>query len=126
MSNDSPVRRRLHSFRYAARGIAAMLRSEPNARIHAVAALLAIGAGFAFQIERGEWLAVVLAIGAVFSAEGFNSAFEALCDVASPGRDSRVERAKDVAAGAVLLAALAALAVGIVVFGRRVLFLIAA
>ena len=104
MPTDSPVRRRLQSFRYAARGVAAMIRSEPNARIHALAA--------------------VLAIGGVLCAEGFNSAFEALCDVASPGRDPRVERAKDVAAGAVLLTALAALAVGVIVFGGRCLALL--
>ncbi len=125
MPTDSPVRRRLQSFRYAARGVAAMIRSEPNARIHVLAAVLAIGAGFAFEIERGEWLAIVLAIGGVLSAEGVNSAFEALCDVASPGRDPRVERAKDVAAGAVLLTALAALAVGVIVFGGRCLALLA-
>lgn len=124
MPTDSPIRRRLQSFRYAARGVAAMLRSEPNARIHAVAAVLAIGSGFAFGIERGEWLAIVLAIGGVLCAEGFNSAFEALCDVASPGQDPRVERAKDVAAGAVLLTALAALAVGVIVFGGRCLALL--
>jgi len=124
MPTDSPVRRRLQSFRYAARGVAAMIRSEPNARIHALAAVLVSAAGFGFGIERGEWLAIVLAIGGVLVAEGFNSAFESLCDVASPGRDSRVERAKDVAAGAVLLAALAALAVGVIVFGGRCLALL--
>ena len=124
MPTDSPVRRRLRSFRYAGRGIAAMIRSEPNARIHVLAAVLVILAGCGFGIERGEWLAIALAIGGVFCAEGFNSAFEALCDVASPGRDPRVERAKDVAAGAVLLAALAALAVGVIVFGGRILALL--
>ena len=126
MPTDSPLLRRLQSFRYAARGITAMIRSEPNARVHALAAALVILAGFAFEIERGEWLAIVLAIGGVFCAEGFNSAFEALCDVASPGRNLRVERAKDIAAGAVLLAALAALAVGVIVFGERCLALLSA
>lgn len=119
MTLESPLRRRLASFGYAARGIATMLRGEPNARIHAVATLVVVAAGFAFGIERSEWLAVVLAIGGVWAAEGFNTAFEALCDVASPGRHPLVERAKDVAAGAVLLAALTAIAVAILVFGPR-------
>jgi diacylglycerol kinase len=118
-----PARSRLRSFRFAARGIVAMLASEPNARIHAVATVLVVAAGLGFGIERGEWLAVALAIGAVWTAEGFNTAFEALCDVASPERHPRVERAKDVAAGAVLLAALAALAVAGLVFGPRFLAL---
>ena len=123
MTPISPVRSRLDSFRFAARGILAMLTSEPNARIHAIATGLVVAAGFGFGIERGEWLAVALAIGAVWTAEGFNTAFEALCDVASPEQHPRVERAKDVAAGAVLLAALAALAVALIVFGPRVLAL---
>lgn len=123
MTGPLPVQSRLRSFRFAARGILAMLASEPNARIHAIATILVVAAGFGFGIERGEWLAVALAIGAVWTAEGFNTAFEALCDVASPERHPRVERAKDVAAGAVLLAALAALAVASIVFGPRILAL---
>lgn len=123
MTDDSPLRRRIRSFRYAARGILTMLASEPNARLHAIATVLVVLAGFGFGIERDEWLAVVLAIGAVWMAEAFNTAFEALCDVVSPERHPQIERAKDVAAGAVLLAALAALAVAVIVFGPRVLFL---
>jgi diacylglycerol kinase len=121
VTRSVPPQSRLSSFRFAARGIVAMLTSEPNARIHAIATALVLAAGFGFGIERGEWLAVALAIGAVWTAEGFNTAFEALCDVASPEQHPRVERAKDVAAGAVLLAALAALAVAWIVFGPRVL-----
>ncbi|MBK7951742.1 MAG: diacylglycerol kinase family protein [Deltaproteobacteria bacterium] len=126
MTLESPLRRRLASFGYAARGIATMLRSEPNARIHAVATLVVVAAGFAFGIERSEWLAVVLAIGGVWAAEGFNTAFEALCDVASPGRHPLVARAKDVAAGAVLLAACTALGVALLVFGPRIAALLPA
>ncbi|MBY0398665.1 diacylglycerol kinase family protein [Myxococcota bacterium] len=124
MSSGSPIARRLASFRYAARGIAAMVRNEPNARIHAAATLVVIGAGLGFGIERSEWLAVVLAIGGVWTAEGVNTAFEALCDVSSPGRHPLVERAKDVAAGAVLMAALSAVVVGILVFGPRLVALL--
>jgi len=124
MSPTSALKRRLASFRYAGRGVAAMLRSEPNARFHAAAAAAAVAAGLAFGIERVEWLAIALAIGGVLAAEAFNTAFEALCDLTSPARHPLVERAKDVAAGAVLLAALAALAVGIIVFAPRLLRLV--
>lgn len=120
-SPESPIRKRLRSFRYATRGLGSMLASEPNARIHALATGLVVAAGVGFGIDRAEWLAVVLAIGAVWTAEGMNSAFEALCDVASPEHHPRVEHAKDIAAGAVLAAALASLAVAALVFGPRIL-----
>ncbi|MEZ4333285.1 MAG: diacylglycerol kinase family protein [Myxococcota bacterium] len=119
MSLPAAFGRRVASFRYAVRGIFAMLRSEPNARIHAVATLVVVASGLGFGLERGEWLAIVLSIGSVWAAEGFNTAFEALCDVASPGRHPLIERAKDVAAGAVLLVALSALVVAALVFGPR-------
>lgn len=121
----SPLARRLLSFRYAARGIVSMIRSEPNARIHLFMTLLVLGAGVYFRIERSEWLAVALAIGGVFAAESLNTAFEALCDVASPRRNPQVERAKDIAAGAVLIAAIVATSVGLLVFGPRVWTLLA-
>jgi len=119
MTKISPLRSRIRAFRFAGRGILAMLASEPNAKLHALATAAVVLAGLGLGIERGEWLAVVLAIGAVWTAEAFNTAFEALCDVASPEQHPQVERAKDVAAGAVLLAALAALAVALIVFGPR-------
>jgi diacylglycerol kinase (ATP) len=119
MRDDSPVGFRLSSFRYASRGILSMLRTEPNARIHAAATVLAVAAGFGLEIGRAEWLAVVLVIGAVWTAESFNTACEALCDLASPERHPLAERAKDVAAGAVLVAALTAVVVGLLVFGPR-------
>jgi diacylglycerol kinase (ATP) len=126
-ANDasSRLRGRLQSFRDAGRGLAAMLASEPNARIHGLAAVGVVGAGIGFGISRAEWLAVVLSIGLVFVAEGANTALEALCDVVSPQWHAGIERAKDVAAGAVLAAALTALAVATLVFGPRILSLLA-
>ncbi len=123
--NGSPIRQRMRSFRHAGRGLATMLASEPNARIHALAALVVVGAGFGFGISGQQWLAVVLSIGLVFTAEAMNTALEALCDVVSPEWHPSIERAKDVAAGAVLLAALTALAVATLVFGPRILSLAA-
>ncbi len=123
MSRDSALRHRLLSFVHAGRGIATMIRSEPHAKFHVFAAVVVVVAGIRFGIGRGEWLALALAIGLVLCAEAFNTAFEALCDVVSPERHPEIGRAKDVAAGAVLLSALAALAVGAGVFGRRILSL---
>lgn len=118
------VSARIRSFGHALRGIQVMLSTQHNAWIHAVATLAAIGAGIALRIGRGEWLAVVLAIMAVWTAEALNTAFESLCDVASPEFHPLVERAKDVAAGAVLISAIGAVAIALLVFGPRLLKLL--
>jgi diacylglycerol kinase (ATP) len=110
------VSARLRSFRYALRGIAAVLQSQHNAWIHAAASLLVVGAGLAIGLGRLEWCALILAMVAVWAAEALNTAFEALCDVASPSLHPMVERAKNVAAGAVLIAAMGAAVVGGLVF----------
>ena len=115
----------LSTFRFAFRGIATMLQTEPNAQIHALATLLVVIAGVTLGIDRIEWLCLILTISAVWSLEAVNTAFEALCDVASPDHHPKVERAKDVAAGAVLIAAMAAIGVGVLIFGRRILSLLA-
>ncbi len=94
-----------------------MLLTQPNARIHAAATVGVVGAGLGFGIGRGEWLAVTLAIVTVWTAEALNTAFEALCDVASPEFHPLVERAKDTAAGGVLIAAAGSVVVGLIVFG---------
>ncbi len=107
---------RLKSFGYAFRGIGTMLGSQHNAWIHAVATGLVIVAGFGFGLGRMEWCLVVLSMVSVWTAEALNTAFEFLCDVASPEYHPLVEKAKDVAAGAVLICALGAAVVGGLVF----------
>lgn len=125
MADPLRPRKLFQSFRHAFRGIGEMLRTETNARIHALASILAVSAGFALSIDRIEWLALTLTLAAVWSLEAVNTAFEALCDVASPDHHPQVERAKDVAAGAVLIAAIAALVVAGLIFGRKILALVA-
>lgn len=111
---------RLRSFTYAGRGIRTMLISQHNARIHAAATLLVVAGGVAFRVTRLEWLALIMAIVAVWTAESLNTALEFLCDVASPEFHPLVEKAKDVAAGAVLISAFGAAAAGALVFGPYV------
>ena len=93
-----------------------MLRTQANARIHAAATVMAVGAAWWLEISPLEWCAVVLAVGAVWTAEAFNTALEALVDLASPEQHPLAGRAKDVAAGAVLCAAIAAGSVGAIIF----------
>ncbi|MCB0606791.1 MAG: diacylglycerol kinase family protein [Lewinellaceae bacterium] len=115
------IRKRLLSFKYAFRGIADLFVSQPNARIHAAAAVAVIAAGWYFRISAGEWALVALTIAVVLAAEAFNSALEYLTDLASPEFHPLAGKAKDIAAAAVLLAALGAAAVGALVFGPRIL-----
>ncbi|MCH7643263.1 MAG: diacylglycerol kinase family protein [Myxococcales bacterium] len=100
-----------------------MLRTQHNAWVHAVATAAALIAGFALQISPGEWLAIILAIIVVWATEALNTAFEFLCDIASPEFHPTVERAKNVAAGAVLISAVGAAVIGLLIFGPKLLAL---
>ncbi len=112
---DWNFNKRLRSFGYAFKGIAGLF-SQPNACIHAVVMLIVLLCGWWLDIDAWEWCAVILCIGGVLMAEAFNTALEALCDKVSPGFDPLIGKAKDVAAGAVLLCVMAAVAVGLIVF----------
>jgi diacylglycerol kinase (ATP) len=84
-----------------------------------------IGLGLYFGLERWEWVSVSVAIGAVWSAELVNTAIETIVNLVSPDFHPLAGRAKDVAAGAVLVMAVAALVVGLLIFGPRVWALLA-
>ena len=110
---------RLRSVRCALNGIGVMLRSQHNAWLHAFATAAICALCLALGISTAEWCWIVLAIVAVWTAEALNTAFEFLTDVASPGFHPLAEKAKDVAAGAVLISALGALAIGLLVLGPK-------
>lgn len=107
---------RIRSFRYAIIGFARMIRCQHNAWIHAVATAGAIALGFFFNLSRYEWCWIVVAIAIVWTAEALNTAFEFLADAASPNFHPVVRDAKDVAAGAVLITAIAAVIIGLIIF----------
>ncbi len=96
-----------------------MLALQANARIHALATVVVVALGFVLGLVRWEWCAVIGAIGLVWTAEGVNTAIEALTDLVSPGEHPLAGRAKDIAAGAVLCAAVAAAVIGVIVFGPK-------
>ena len=121
---DSYLNGRLRSFGHAFRGLKILLQTQHNARIHAVATLLVVAAGALFGISPAEWALVALAVAAVWMAEALNSAIEFLVDLASPDFHPLAAKAKDLAAGAVLAAAIGALVVGVLVFGPHVLKLL--
>jgi diacylglycerol kinase len=115
---------RLKSVRHALRGLAVMIRSQHNAWVHAVATAVVISAGLYFELQVLEWQVLILAMVAVWVSESLNTAFEFICDVASPEFHPLVEKGKDVAAGAVLLSALGAVVIGVMIFGPKLLGLV--
>jgi diacylglycerol kinase len=123
MNNYAPLTftGRIRSIRCALTGIRVMLASQHNAWIHALATALVVTVGIHFGLCRGEWCWIILAIVSVWTAEALNTAFEFLTDVASPEFHPLAAKAKDVAAGAVLLTALGAAAVGLLILGPHVL-----
>jgi diacylglycerol kinase len=112
---------RLRSVRCAINGISIMLRTQHNAWIHAMATAAVLAFGFTVGLSAAEWCWIVLAIVSVWTAEALNTAFEFLTDVASPAFHPIAGNAKDVAAGAVLLAACGAVAIGLLVLGPHAL-----
>lgn len=103
--------------RYAFIGIWIMISSQHNAWIHALATFAAVLAGIYFGLTKAEWCWIVLAIVSVWTAESLNTAFEFLTDVASPEYHPIAGKAKDVAAGAVLITAIGAVIIGLIVMG---------
>ena len=107
---------RLRSFGHALAGMALVLRTQRNAWIHAVMTVVVVVLGIWLRIPSEQWPALLLAVALVWMAEFINSALEAIVDLASPGRHPLARVGKDIGAAAVLIAALAAAAVGLLIF----------
>ncbi len=110
------LQKRALSFKNAFKGLWSLVRDEPNARIHLIAALCTIGLGIYFRIEPQEWMAITLCTGIVIGLEGANAAIEELADHSSSEMNERIRRVKDLSAGAVLIAAIASLVVAGLIF----------
>jgi diacylglycerol kinase (ATP) len=94
-----------------------MIVSQHNAWIHALATVIVLLVSAYFRLTRAEWCWIIVAIISVWTAEALNTAFEFLTDVASPEFHPLAEKAKDVAAGAVLITAIGSALIGLIVFG---------
>jgi len=117
MKNEKfSFRKRLKSVSYALNGLKLLLREEHNARIHLVAALVAIALGWFLKLSRLEWAMIFLVIGAVFAAELFNSALENMADHLSPEKHEKIKKVKDMAAAAVLICAFTAVVIACLIF----------
>jgi diacylglycerol kinase (ATP) len=108
--------RRAESFTHAGRGVLIFLKSTHNAWIHIVILTVAVAFGIYFNISQTEWFALILSAALVLVSEAFNTAIEIDMDLTSPDYHPYARDTKDVAAGAVLISAVAAAIVGISIF----------
>lgn len=115
---------RIKSFGNAFRGIFFAFKTQHNIWIHSLAIVVVVIAGFIFKLDVMEWGLVVLAIGLVLAAEMINTAIEWLIDLVSPDYSEKAGLIKDVAAGAVLIAAVISVIIGAIVFLPKIIELI--
>jgi diacylglycerol kinase (ATP) len=111
------IHSRIESFGYAFRGWWHVLRTQHNAWIHAVIAILVFIVSFWLKLSSRDWAVIILTVAMVFTAEFINTAIEAVVDLASPQKHPLAKVGKDVGAAAVLIAALAAVLIGLLILG---------
>ena len=114
----------IRSFGYAIAGIVQLVRRQRNAQIHVFVAAVLCAASWAWGLSRTEWMILILTIALVLGMEAINTAVEAVVDLATPDFHPLAKHAKDVAAGGVLLTAIAAALVALLLYGTRLLALL--
>jgi diacylglycerol kinase len=119
MPEDNYLASRIKSFADAVEGIKHVLQTQQNARIHLLFTLAVFLFGFILQINRLEWIGLILVVGLVWMAEIFNTAVEMFVDLVSPEHNKGAGIIKDVSAGAVFVAAMISILVGILIFGPK-------
>jgi len=113
-------RARVRAFGYAAQGVKTLFSSQCHARFHALAAVVVISLGFSLRISVIEWCLVILAIALVIACEAINTAIEFLTDRVSTEPHPLAGKAKDVAAGAVLISSAGSAVIGVIIFGPKI------
>lgn len=109
------------SFSYALRGIGTVFNEEFNARVHLLAAMVAIVLGIVLKVAWFEWIILVLLMGGVFAMELINTSIEHLTDLYSRELNPKIKKIKDLAAGAVLVASITALVIGLIIFLPKIM-----
>lgn len=120
-SKKSTVLTRARSFKYAFKGIRLMLKNQPNFYIQLTFALAALLLSYLLGLSRSEFLWIIISIGIVLSAEMVNTAIEKITDLVQPEYDEKAGQIKDIAAGAVLVLAITAAAIGLLIFIPRII-----
>lgn len=123
IQNDFKISDRARSFKYAFNGFRIMFINEHNAWLHLIAAFCVIAAGIMFRISIADWIAIIIAIGLVFSLEAINTSIERLSDFVSPEKHILIKEVKDLAAAGVLISAITAIVTGLIVFVPKIIAL---
>ena len=110
-----------NSFKYAIQGIKSALKTEQNLKIHFILTALAILLGIVLKINFTEWAICFLLFGFVITTELLNTAIEVTVDLAMPKKNEKAKLAKDIAAGAVLVSAIASILIGIAIFLPKII-----
>ena len=113
---DSYFKKRYNSFKFAIKGLNSAVRSEPHMRLHILAAIGVILLSIIFRVTKLEWCLLAGSIGLVITAEIFNTSIETLTNLVSPQHNPLAGKTKDLAAAAVLVAAITAAIVGLIIF----------
>ena len=111
----------INSFKYACMGIKSAIKSERNMKIHVLATLIVIAFGFILGLDPLEWVACIFSIVIVISSEMLNTAIETVVDLVSPNINPLAKKAKDIAAGSVLVMAIGAFLVGLIIFIPKII-----
>lgn len=111
----------INSFKCAIQGIKQAVKTERNVKIHITIMILVIIAGIVLKINTQEWIICIILFGLVISLELVNSAIETTVDIAMPEINEKAKVAKDVAAGAVLVSAIASAIIGLIIFIPKVI-----
>ena len=114
----------ISSFKYAFQGMFSALKTERNLKIHVTIMILVIIAGIVLKISKIEWIICIILFGLVIGGEMFNSAIETVVDIAMPDINPKAKFAKDAAAGAVLIFAIASAIIGFMIFGPKLIALL--
>lgn len=117
---NSFIGKRILGFKYAFRGAWMLLKHEASIQVQLVIALVMTFAGFYYELSSTEWVLQIFAFGLVLSIEGLNTAIEEIADFVHPNHHKKIGYIKDVAAGAVFFAAIAALVIGCIIYGPKV------
>ncbi len=117
---NSYIGKRILGFKYAFRGAWMLLKSEASIQVQVVVAIVMTFAGCYYELSPVEWVLQTLAIALVLGIEGLNTAIEELADFVHPDHHNKIGKIKDVAAGAVFFAAIAALIIGVIIYGPKI------
>lgn len=114
--SKNELSRLMKSFTYALQGLRRAFLEERNLQIHIFVSLLVVSLGFLYDLQQFDWIILILVIGGMFAMELLNTAIENVVDLVTKEYHPLAKKAKDIAAGAVLVYAITAVIVGVIIF----------